>query len=196
MKLTAIFAGTLVACGSFATTFGAPVIGRGNVDFAHEITFIGTTHAAPTDGFITSWSLYAGQIDSVVLQMWRPVDGGYLLVGENTVTATTLGVNTFNIAPADRIAVQAGDVLGFRYRQTWQGRRVIEMSWGGGAYAWTTWPSQAGEVGVGGLLANGSLTGFGEHREYSLAANVEPVPEPLTLLTLAGALLALRSRRK
>lgn len=196
MKRLAILVGALLAAGSFATTFGAPVISRGNVDFAHEITFIGTAHAAPISGYITSWSLYAGEIDSVALQMWRPVAGGYTLVGENTVTATTLGANTFNIASANRIAVQAGDVLGFRYRQTTFARRVIEMTFGGGAYAWTNWPSPVGEVPIGGFLANGSLVGQWENREYSLAANVEPVPEPLTLVTLAGALLALRARRR
>lgn len=186
-----------VIAGAIAQNFGPDVIDRPYVDFAHQITFIGGAHAAPTAGEISEWRLWASGTGDVTLQMWRPVANGFQLVGHNHVSVNELGFNVIPIA-SGRISVEAGDVLGFRYNQTFFGQRVIDFDMGvGGQYRWTNWPDPTTDVPIGGILQNNQLVGLGESREYSLAATVSPVPEPATLATLfVGLALAARRRRR
>lgn len=183
----------IISAGAMAQDFGAPVIDRPAVDLAHQITFISRNLASPAAGEISQWRLWAGGTGDVTLQMWRPIANGWQLVGANTVTVANLGFNTFNIA-AGRIAVQAGDVIGFRYNQTSQGTRVIKYTNGAGQFVWTNWPDNGTDVPVGGQILNSQLTGSTEGRLYSVAATV--VPEPATLVGLGVlALAAVRRRR-
>lgn len=178
-----------------AQTFGNAAIDRAMVDQAHQITFLDAGIVAPNAGFIGEWNLYAGDVGDVSLQIFRPVSGGYQKIGENNVTITSVGLNAIPIVGSQRIPVQAGDILGFRYNQTFFGNRVIDLDMGvGGTYQWTVWPD-AGDVGIGGVLPTSALTGSWEGRRYSLNATIVPVPEPISGLVLAAGLALLRRRR-
>jgi hypothetical protein len=196
MKLYLVLTSISVTAVAVAQNFGPDVIDRPNVDQAHEITFISGVHAAPSAGEISEWRLWASGTGDVTLQMWRPIANGFQLVGFNTVTVSSLGFNTLQVN-SGRIAVQAGDVLGFRYNQTFFGPRIIDFSSGvGGPYRWTNWPDPSTNVPIGGILQNSQLTGLTEGREYSLAATVV-VPEPATLAVLGlGSMALLRRRRR
>lgn len=177
-----------------AQEFGPAVIDRNLVDFAHQITFISGVHASPAAGEISQWRLWASGTGTVTLQMWRPVSSGFQLVGANTVNVENLGLNTIDISTG-RIAVEAGDVIGFRYNQDFYGQRVIDFSQNaGGAYRWNVWPDASTDVPVGGVLDHSMLVGMGEGREYSLAATVV-VPEPASVTALSLGLLILLRRR-
>ncbi len=126
MKFLGLTLGLALASGALAQNFGPAVVDRSTVDLAHQITFISGVHASPTSGEISEWRLWAGGTGDVALQMWRPVTGGFELVGQNFVTVTTLGLNTIAIN-SGRIQVQAGDVIGFRYNQTTLATRVIDF---------------------------------------------------------------------
>lgn len=192
MRTLALLLGIGSVAGAFAQPFGPDVIDRPSVDRAYQITFI-SGHAAPTSGEISEWRLWADTPDVVTLQMWRPISGGYQLVGFNTVTVTQAGYNVIPIA-TNRIQVLAGDVIGFRYNQTILANRVIDCTFSvGGLYQWTNWPDPTTNVPVGGSLLNSQLVGLWEGREYSLAATV--VPEPVSLIGLSIGALALLRRR-
>lgn len=194
-RLTFAIGALVLAAPGMSQTFGNDPIDRAMVDQAHQITFLDPGILAPNAGFIGEWRLYAGDVGDVSLQIFRPVVGGYEKLGENNVTVSSVGLNTIAVAPSERIAVQAGDILGFRYNQTTFGNRVIELDMGvGGTYQWTVWPD-AGDVGIGGVLGTSSLTGAWEGRRYSLNATIVPVPEPFTGLVLAAGLALLRRRR-
>lgn len=183
------------AATGFAQTFGPPVIDRPLNDLAFQITFI-SGHAAPVAGDIEAWSLWAGATGDVKLQMWRPVTGGFMLVGSNIVNVPVLGLNVIPIA-AGRIAVEAGDVIGFRYNDAALGTRIIDYTPNaGGSYQWTNWPDPSTDVANGGIIQNSQLLGQNEQREYSLAATVTTVPEPATLVVLLGGCLGLAWRRR
>ena len=81
----------------------------------------GSGSVIPYDGKVSSWTLYAKSLGDVRLQAFRPVSGGYELIGQNTVTVTDYGVNTFSIDPVDQFYVKAGDFLG------WTGSGQIPM---------------------------------------------------------------------
>jgi Ca2+-binding RTX toxin-like protein len=73
----------------------------------------GNQYAAPFDGVITSWSYQAGARvpEQLKLKVARPEGGNdFTMIGESAVVAPA--PNTLNSYPT-RIAVKAGDVLGF-----------------------------------------------------------------------------------
>lgn len=187
----------VLAVSAQAVVVGQDVIARPETDGAYQIDFVDVGHSVPSAGVLTSWSLYANNPGDVTLRVYRPLGGdSYSVVGENAVTATATGVNGFNIAAASQIAVQAGDLLGFHYDGTDLTRKVIAFTYGGGINGgerWSNWP--IAPVGVGATLS--MANGANENRGYSLAANVEAVPEPASMAALGlGALAAIRRRRK
>jgi hypothetical protein len=181
-----------------AATFGSAALPRSAVDFAYQITFIDTAHPAPVTGFVTSWTVYSGTANSgATLQIWRKVGTDYRLIGQNDVRATTTGVIDFPISGPDQIAIEAGDLLGFRYGYSSTASRMITLDFSTGGVIWTDWPTPGNDVAVGGILPESQLVN--RVREYSLSATIA-VPEPSVALgTLAaGGLLAAgrRARRE
>jgi hypothetical protein len=91
----------------------------GNYNLVQSTSPAGASYVVPVGGgFITQWSTQAGGFATPLrLQVWRPLPG-YLtfgLVGSSPqVTPLGSAVNTYVLAPADRIAVQQGDLLGLR----------------------------------------------------------------------------------
>ncbi len=198
MKRLAFAPLALLLIGSAnAQTFGYDPISRGSLDLAYQISYIDSGIVSPSAGRITSWDLYAADLGDVTLQMFRPTVSGYQLIGENDVTISTAGLNHLAISFAQQIVIEAGDVIGFRYNQTFFGNRVIAFDQNqGGTYRFTNWPDGgANDVPIGGEIASSALLGAGEQRRYSLSATVDPVPEPASLLVLGLGALALRKRR-
>ena len=198
-----------ILLGSYPTaypvTFGAPVIDRDEVDYAYQITFIDTGDLCPEEGWLTTWKLWAKGTGVLDLQIFRPVPTGYMLVGENNVTVSTLGYNEFSFSGPNRIAVEMGDMLGFRYDYDSTIPKVIAYTapqpGGGGPFHWTgPWPDGgANDVPIGGIIPYNfmnfdpaSITG----RVCSLAADVEAVPEPTALLLLAPGVAGLAAVRR
>jgi RTX calcium-binding nonapeptide repeat (4 copies) len=103
-----------VAGAGGATTFGAtnpPNVFCAGI-FLQAIS-PGNQYAAPFDGVITSWSYQAGARvpEQLKLKVARPEGGNdFTMIGESAVVAPA--PNTLNSYPT-RIAVKAGDVLGF-----------------------------------------------------------------------------------
>lgn len=192
---TAAFVALLTSVAN-GQVFGSSPINRGGLDLAFQITFIDTANLCPADGLITNWTLFAGGTGDVTLQIWRPLGGGtYQLIGANAVSVGSLGLNSFDIATGSQIAVQTGDLLGFRYNQTSLAQRVISMSqFSGGGVQWTNWPHNNTDVPIGGTLSN--LVGANEQRTYSFQATVNPVPEPSSLAAVVLGALLLRRRSR
>ena len=197
MKLRKVLMAACLALAghsALSQTFGAPVIDRPLNDLAFQITFIGD-HAAPAAGEITEWQVWAGAAGELKLQIWRPITGGYMLIGSNIVNINSFGLNILPIATG-RIVVEVGDVIGFRYNQTTMGPRIIDYTPNdNGGYRWTNWPDPNTDVANGGIIQNVQLLGAAEEREYSVAATVG-VPEPATIGILAMGTLALLLRRR
>lgn len=189
-------AALLLSAASQAQWFGQDVIDRDYVDFAYQITFLDPANAAPSDGYVTGWRLYAKDPGDVILQVFRPVATGYQLIGQNPVTISGVGFYEIPVAPVDQIAIQTGDILGFRYNGWVNESQVIAMTFGSGAQQWTAWPDASTDVPVGGVLPTSKLSGYGENRGYSLAAKVEAVPEPATILALSAGVAAFARRRR
>lgn len=194
MKLLAFLVATVVSSVVLAQDFGAAPIARPASDGATFVTFI-SGHAAPATGTVTQWQFYANNPGFVSLQMWRPGGGGYTLLGRHDLNVTRTGLNVFTPGTSG-IAVQAGDVLGFRYDAHAGG--IIASSFEVSNWRWTPWPATWTDVPVGGFLADSSLPSIGPQREYSLMATVTPVPEPASLISigLGAALLAKRGRAR
>lgn len=176
---------------------GPAVIDRDNVDLANQLTYLDPATPIPMPGVVTSWSLWAKGAGDLSLQVFRPVSEGYQLVGQNPVEVLGLGLNTFDIAPAERISVSVGDVIGFRDNSSAAGTKVIAFSSTAGTENWTSWPDGgAYNVGIGGIIPLAAFN-TGETRTYSLEATVTAVPEPnsavlIGLLMLGGAFAARR----
>jgi hypothetical protein len=83
---------------------------------AVQVSSSGASYAVPVGGTsITSWSVLSGtDTGPVGLEVWRPTSPPvYTLVGSTPTTSLTINsLNTFTLATP--IAVQAGDLLGFR----------------------------------------------------------------------------------
>lgn len=165
-----------------ASIIGPSVIERDQLDWASQLTCITANSVSPIFGEVSTWYLFADTTGEIKLQVFRPVTGGYKLIGENPLNIGILGVNTINVAPSDRIQVQPGDVLGFRYNRTTQDSKIIPDS--GVGLSYHTWPSP--DVSIGTVIPIGNLNPL--TRTYSLAADITAVPEPSTYIAGLSAL--------
>merc|ERR1719510_31421 len=63
----------------------------------------------------------------VLLQVYRPLFGDYLLFGQNDAPSSVIGeVNVVDVAPEDQITVQPGDLLGW----TFFDKAAFGFNWG------------------------------------------------------------------
>lgn len=200
-KLLVVFALLVLNAASYGTMWGQEVIARSEVDQAYSITFINTSVLAPVSGKISQWYLYAdaGMYDhDVKLQVFRPVAGGYQLIGQNSFTLSTSGYTTLPVAAAEQINIQAGDLLGFRYNgPNNQVKRSIVFSYSGSGKGYmysTQWPNANHDVAVGGVISSAELDNNNKDRVYSLSAEI--VPEPATIAILGLGILRLRRKNK
>ncbi len=184
-----------LSTASFAGIVGNAVVDRPLADGAWKINFIDLDLVFPEAGRIDSWSIYGEASGDLGLQVYRHDTGNdYLLVGENLVSTDGTGLQAFTIAPSDRILVEAGDIIGWRFEGSSLviGQGVIDYTNSGSAIRHTIYPNSNPTVG-------GSLT-FAQsgNRTYSIAADYSSVPEPasVTLLACGLGLLAWRVRRR
>eukprot|EP00301_Raphidiophrys_heterophryoidea_P023714 c7491_g1_i1.p1 GENE.c7491_g1_i1~~c7491_g1_i1.p1 ORF type:complete len:1745 (+),score=455.56 c7491_g1_i1:38-5236(+) len=139
------------------------LLNRGQTDFVHH-------------GLVEAWSVSVADPGTLVLQVWRPAmplsstAPSFMLVGENQITATVAGKQSFPIATGERIAVRQGDVIGFWVPTTAPQATLQYSNLGENATAsqviWTT----TGRVVVGGQVSFGASSAQG-NREYSIAAH-------------------------
>lgn len=168
-----------------AALIGSPVIDRGFVDAAKEITFINVSQTVPFAGVVDSWQVWSSRSATARLQVFRTTGVGYQLIGENDLPVVG-GFNAVPVPVLERISVQAGDLVGFRYNQV----QFIKFDFNTpDTTIWTNWPNTGTDVVPGGVIPFGAITpsSSGEHRAYSFAANVVEqvqVPEPASLLLL------------
>ncbi len=190
--------GTASLCSDAQQWFGQAPINRGFADSTNNITFLDTQDMAPITGSLTAWQLYAMNTGPVTLEVFQPVSGGYKLIGQNPEVISSAGVITIPVASADQIHITAGDLIGFTYHQPSGVYGIISFNGvnGGGpeVYAYIYNLVDGAVYDIAGLSN-------GEHRTYSLQAQVSPsssaVPEPgacalLASLGLTGAALMRR----
>jgi len=68
------------------------------------------------DGKVGSWEFYAKAPGTFMAGIWRPIGGNrFRFIGANTITVATAGAHIEFIAPANRIMVEAGDIIGVHY---------------------------------------------------------------------------------
>merc|ERR1711893_71088 len=76
-------------------------------------------------GKVSSWQFYSDYAAGVFVDIWRPTGDNYVLVGKNYYETTSTGnVITFDVAEADQISVQPGDVVGIHYPDTTVGKVI------------------------------------------------------------------------
>ena len=179
----------IVQNSSATTVLGNDIIARSSIDGASNINFIDPTLVFTSNGYITSWDIYAVRDDSeFALQVFRStgVTDEYTLVGENYfANAGALNEVSFDIAAVDQIQVLTGDIMGWWFGDN---EGVIVFS---GSSEPVHWQSEVfnlnGHIDVGETVT----FGFSGGREYSISANYTAVPVPASVWLLGSGLLAL-----
>ena len=180
---------------SAATVLGNAVINRQHIDGASDINFIDPTLAFTSNGYITSWDIYAGSSDSeFALQVFRStgVTNEYTLVGENHfANAGDVGLRHFSIAAANQIQFLTGDIMGWWFGG---GAGVIDFDYVSDPVQWQSevFNNPSGHINVGDTVTFG-FSGGG--REYSISANYT-IPEPTTIVLLALGLVGIGLRKR
>ncbi|MDL2124912.1 MAG: thrombospondin type 3 repeat-containing protein [Deltaproteobacteria bacterium] len=109
-------------CDADDDIIGNDLIDRPLVDNWTSFTIVDTGFQFTGNGKIDSWSLYAKRTGSIYLQVLRNTGGStFEVVGENYYTATTTGVQTFDVPEAEEISFQSGDYIGW----SWDGPAII-----------------------------------------------------------------------
>lgn len=106
-----VFPGTPINGGNDVTLTGAIL------DSYASFVIVDTNHPITGDGYLTSWSFYAGVSLPVTLDIVRLAGGVYTVVAESApVTPTMQAVNTVPLWP--RLQVLAGDYIALYFAST------------------------------------------------------------------------------
>lgn len=165
----------LLAVSSEAETLGNGATDRSILDTAVNINFIDHSLVFAQAGKVTSWQIYGQRAGSLIFQVYRLVSGNtYMLVGENAVTTTASGLQSFAIAQEQQISFLAGDKIGWRFGAT---AGVIDFNMGGPTVAWVHITNNI-------LVGQNAVFGTLDNRTYSIQATFENtiVPEPSSLV--------------
>ncbi|MCE5339534.1 MAG: PEP-CTERM sorting domain-containing protein [Planctomycetaceae bacterium] len=194
-KLLTVIILMVLSTVSYGVMWGDDAVYRSQVDQAWSITFINTGMPSQISGKISQWYLYVSPVmvdNYVKLQVFRPVSGGYQLIGQNVFTLSSTGSVTLAVAETQQIDIQAGDMLGFHYNgPTYLAKRSIVFDYvENGNYIYSlNWPTTAHDVSINGIIPSSDMGDGGRGRNYSLAAEVIPEPATIALLCIGGIML-------
>ena len=171
----------------------ADIKARTQLDGAYGINFIDLVNPITGDGWLTSWSIYAGGTGEVKLIIFRANGPNYDVVGTSPFeTISAAGKYTFTDLGSSGMAVKAGDYLGWYYPVT-NSAGVISFDYGADNVAWVEpWGSQP-------EAATPWMYNFVQGRTYSINVSGSTVPLPPSVLLLGSGLMGLgllRFRRK
>ena len=122
------FPGTRISGGNDAT------VAASHLDTYASFVIVDTNLPISADGFLTSWSFYAGAALPVTLDIVRLESSAYVVIGESaSVTPTALQVNTVVTTTLPFIPVKSGDYVGMYFTST----GVVPFNDGGALAVWT-----------------------------------------------------------
>jgi len=105
------------------TILGNAVVPRPYLPPYRNWQMIDTTLTVPRNSLIVKWQLWANDMGTIRMQVYRPVPREglaaamkhpYRLVGENVLTARTRGLLSFDVPEHEQVEAQTGDLLGIR----------------------------------------------------------------------------------
>ena len=184
-----------------AEMIGNDITGRPTLDGATNIAFIDPTLLFPTAGSLDSWSFWARGNDGDVfatqiyrnagsVELWELVyHQQYKIVGAVNTSFSFPSLTAFN--------VEAGDVIGWWFGAG--GGTIPFTNIGLDEVEWSNYlstPYSNPQVGDIVNFYTDLWAKSSQLREYSIAANYSPVPEPATMLLLGSGLLGLAAFRK
>ncbi|XP_052085780.1 protocadherin Fat 4-like [Mytilus californianus] len=106
---------------AFTTCTGGTIGNNPVTSYASTITTTGSGYLLEDEiyqvtccGSISRWEIRTSGAGTVQLQIWRKTGTySYTLIGKNEYTASGAGFQALNVASADRISVQHGDMIGW-----------------------------------------------------------------------------------
>ena len=160
-----------------AGLIGNSIISRSTMDTWVNFNMIDLDLQFTDNGRIDSWSIYAQKTGDVYLQVLRfDHDSIYEIIGQNYFVVNSTGALNFTIAAANQIQYQAGDYIGWSFTNP----SVFGFDSTGDSVDWTISANSA-ITGVGNSV---DFAGASGNREYSIAANTTPVPEPASIFRI------------
>jgi hypothetical protein len=180
LSVMLVLSGAVVAS---AETIGNAISNRTTLDIATNIAFIDPTLVFPTAGRLESWSFWAtgdsGNVFAVQIYRYTGSKNDWELVynQEVQIDGPFDGPFFYEVPAATPFNVQAGDVVGWWFG-TGGGTIPFDFT-GTEEVAWSRYISNPQ---VGDIVDAGSS----QAREYSIAANYDPTPEPIAIDIMPG----------